>query len=326
MSNGDTLREIIIDAGGNVVLGEEGVLARASVNAGLEQGVAGTFRSVIFPSSLNTEEGLRPVVKFKCKGGKGHKKGTIFLPAPSSFSTADAAQYGDTELGFGAKLAMDLTRSATSSEGRAELQSQFTDVTNKGIDAVKGIFSGDNQRGNLLDLGKKLAPGATLAVGAGLQDSTAFGGIGKGIAMAIGATFNKNVTTEFTSVSTRGFSFTYDLIPSTQDEGKDIHNMITAFREAVYPVEANRGTILRYPPKWEIKFRTTAAGDSKRLRSFPALAECYLESFSTTYNGNNSFHTDGRPVKTDIQLSFKEDRTLTLDDIKQLEEKGKIES
>jgi len=310
-----TFKEVVNAAGD--------ALREASEFTNLEQGVAGTFRSVIFPSSLNTEEGLRPIVKFKCKGGKGHKKGTIMLPAPSSFATADNAQYGDTELGFGAKLAMDLTRSATSSEGREQLQSQFTDITNKGIDAFKGIFSGDNQKGNLLDLGKTLAAGAVLRQGAKMQDSL---GIGKGVAMAIGATFNKNVTTEFTSVSTRGFSFTYDLIPSTQDEGKDIHNMITSFREAVYPFEANLGTVLRYPPKWEIKFRTTAAGDSKRLRSFPALAECYLESFSTTYNGNNSFHTDGRPVKTSIQLSFKEDRALTLDDIKQLEEKGKIES
>jgi len=290
---------------------------------GLEQGVAGTFRSVIFPSSLNSEEGLRPVVKFFCKGGKGHKEGTIILPAPSSFATGDTAQYGDTELGFGAKLAMDLTRSATSSEGRAQLQSQFNDVASKGIDAVKGIFSGDSKSGNVVDLVRNLAPGAALAAGAKLQDS---GGFGKGVALAIGATFNKNVTTEFTSVSTRGFSFSYELVPSTQDEGRDIHSMITSFREAIYPAEANAGAVLRYPPKWKIEFNQSAAGDSGRLVSFPALAECYLESFSTTYNGNNSFHVDGRPVKTDIQLNFKEDRSLTLDDIKELEENGEISS
>lgn len=310
---GDTFKETV-DATGKWVAEK---VETASNITGLEQGAAGTFSSVIFPASLNTEEGLRPVVHFFCKGGKGHKKGDIILPAPSSFATADSAQYGDTELGFGGKLAMDLTRSATSSEGRAALGSQLEDISNKGIDGITGIFSGDNQKGNLLDLGKKLAPGATLALGAKLQDS---GGIGKGIAMAIGATFNKNVTTEYTSGSTRGFSFSYELIPSTPDEGQDIHNMIVAFREAIYPAPANAGSVLLYPPKWEIKFKEGVSGSAGRLTSFPALAECYLESFSTTYNGNNSFHTDGRPVKTDIQLSFKEDRTLTLDDIKKLEE------
>jgi hypothetical protein len=288
---------------------------------GLEQGAAGTFSKVIFPSSLNSEEGLRPVVKFLCIGGKGHKEGTIILPAPSSFATADSAQYGDTELGFGAKLAMDLTRSATSSEGRAELGSQIEDIKNKSIDGMKGLITGDNKMENLKDLGKDLAPGATLALGAKMQslDGTGMSGIGKGIAMAIGATFNKNVTTEYTSGSTRGFSFSYELIPSTPNEGQDIHNMIVAFREAIYPSTANFGSVLLYPPKWKIEFKEEASGTGARLTSFPALAECYLESFTTTYNGNNSFHTDGRPVKTDIQLSFKEDRTLTLDDIKELE-------
>lgn len=285
---------------------------------GLEQGGGGgTFSSVTFPSSLNSEKGLRPIVQFNCLEGKSHKGGQIILPAPSSFATADNAQYGDTELGFGGKLAMNLVRSATSSEGREQLGSQFDNLLNKGTDTVKGLFSGDSKLDNFKDLGSKLAPGAALAYGASLQDSG--GGIGKGVAMAVGATFNKNVTTEFTSVSTRGFSFTYELVPSSQAEGQTIHNMIVALREGVYPSTAVQGTILRYPPKWKINFYE-GLDNQVRLKSFPALAECYLESFTTTYNGNNSFHIDGRPVKTDISLNFKEDRSLTLDDIRELEE------
>ena len=275
------------------------------------QGPTGTFSHIVFPISLVSETGLRPVVQFYCKGGRGHNEGSIILPAPSSFATADSAQYGDIALGFGGKLAMDLTRSATTSEGRADIGSQLADIKNKGIDTLKGAFSGDK------DIQNALVGGASLALGARLQDSE---GIGKGVAMAIGATFNKNVTTEFTSVSTRQFSFTYELIPSSQGEGQDIHNMIVAFREAIYPASAAEGSILRYPPKWTIKFLEKADGAAARLRSFPQLAECYLESFSTTYNGNNSFHVDGRPVKTDISFNFKEDRSLTLDDIRKLEE------
>ena len=285
-----------------------------SKETGLEQGAAGTFSKVIFPSSLNTQEGLRPVVRFFCIGGKDHKEGTIILPAPSSFATADTAQYGDTDLGFGGKLAMDLTRSATSSEGRAGIINQANSAGFRGIDDLKNIFSAG---GALEKRREELTKAAVQQLGAKMQGKE---GISKGVAMAIGATFNKNVTTEFTSVSTRGFSFSYELIPSTPDEGQDIHNMIVAFREAIYPAPANFGSVLRYPPKWKIEFLEGVSGYAGRLKSFPALAECYLESFSTTYNGNNSFHTDGRPVKTDIQLSFKEDRALTLDDIKELEE------
>ena len=273
-------------------------------------GPAGTFTQIVFPSSLNEETGLRPVVQFVCKGGRGHNAGSIILPAPSSFATADSAQYGSAELGFGGKLAMDLTQTAIT-EGGDSAMSAIEGAANKIMGDLKGAFSGDK------DIQNALVGGASLAFGADLQGEE---GIGKGVAMAIGATFNKNVTTEFTSVSTRSFSFTYELVPSSQDEGQHIHNMIVAFREAIYPASAAEGSVLRYPPKWTIKFLEKADGDAARLRSFPALAECYLESFSTTYNGNNSFHVDGRPVKTDITFSFKEDRSLTLDDIRKLEE------
>jgi hypothetical protein len=268
----------------------------------------GSFGSSTFPSSLNSEKGRRPVVQFVCKGGKTHKEGSIILPAPSSFATADNAQYGDTELGFGGKLAMNLTKTGQTS-GLKAAGGALMDSIGKGGGVLKDILSADN-------LGQGLNSDAALLAGAAAQDSE---GTVKGAAMAIGAVFNKNVTTEFTSVSTRGFTFTYELVPSSQVEGQIIHNMIVAFREGIYPSTAVEGTILRYPPKWEVNFLERADGSKNRLKSFPALAECYLESFTTTYNGNNSFHYDGRPVKTDITLSFKEDRTLTLDDIRELE-------
>ena len=287
------------------------VAARLTTAVGdAAQGPTGTFSQIVFPISLISETGLRPVVQFSCKGGRGHNASSIILPAPSSFATADSAQYGDAELGFGGKLAMNLTQTGITKGGGAAM-SEVTAAANKGIDTLKGAFSGDK------DIQNTLVGGAALARGAKQQDSE---GIGKGVAMAIGATFNKNVTTEFTSVSTRSFSFTYELIPASQQEGQHIHNMIVAFREAIYPATANLGSILRYPPKWTIKFLEKADGDAARLRSFPQLAECYLESFTTTYNGNNSFHVDGQPVKTDISFSFKEDRSLTLDDIRKLEE------
>jgi len=302
-------------------------LEKISGVLGLEQGAAGDFRSTIFPNSLVEQTGIRPVVLFFCQGGKGHLSGSLVLPAPSSFGNADTAQYGSTELGFGGKLAMDFVKSATTSEGRAQIGSQFDNLVGKGKSLLNRRKEDDfNQTQTIKDLAKAAAPTLALKKAAELNEQGE--GIGKGIAMAIGVTFNKNVTTEFTSVSTRSFSFSYDLIPSTQEEGEAIHRMVTAFRQGVYPskAEGTFGQILRYPPKWNIRFLNSLSGNSERPPGFPALAECYLTSFTTTYNGNNSFHVDGRPVQTNIQFTFQEDRSLTLEDINELEETGEISS
>jgi len=141
----------------------------------------------------------------------------------------------------------------------------------------------------------------------------------QGAAFALGISMNKNVTTEFTGVGTRSFGFQYKLVPSTIEEGKTIHEITKFLRSAIYPTkDVNAfGAVLRYPPKFKIRFFNRIGGS--RLKSIPAIFDCFLESLSTTYNGNNSFHYDGRPVDTDIQFTFKETRALTSKDIEDLE-------
>lgn len=284
---------------------------------------------LVFPFSLNDQkknQGLRPVVIFECKGGRSHPEGEIVFPAPSSFASADKATYGQAEMGFLAKKAMDAVASTRqnvesgTSMGDAVAATVGSSV--KGISDIVSDFKADEN--GLKNLGKALSLQEVAKKDAGILGKVegmvpGTDGLAAGVAIAMGATLNKNITTEFTGVSTRSFAFSYELVPFSPGEGDIINEIINIFRRAVYPSKDNLGAVLRYPPKWKIRFETRLSGDSSILTSYPAIAECYLDSFSATYNENNSFHTDGTPVKTTIQLNFQEDRALTVEDIDELE-------
>ena len=262
----------------------------------------GTTEAMVFPSVLSSLESIRPVINIRCIGGP-NSGGSVTLPCPAGFGVTDGASYNDAELGFLGNIAFEQITNLR--QNGADFNS-----VNQGI----GRLADQALSGNLPESLKDFAA-AQLNRGIGALADT--NGLGKGIAVGVGAVLNKNVTTEFTGVGTRSFSFQYKLVPSSQEEGAAIGSITRFLRQGLYPSKSAAESVLRYPPRWKIEFRTKINGDT--LQSIPRIAECYLESFATTYNGSNSFHTDGVPTDTDISLSFKEFRALTLEDINKLE-------
>jgi hypothetical protein len=259
---------------------------------------------MVFPSVLNTLNSIRPVINILCVGGDNDGK-SVTLPCPTGFNVTDGASYNDAELGFLGKVALDQITSLQQSGASFDNRDQ-------GLSAVKDdLMSIAPGSGNFVKSLKEFSAAASDV-----------GGIGKGVAIGVGAILNKNVTTEFTGVGTRSFSFQYKLVPSSQDEGAEIGNITKFLRQGIYPSKSAAGSVLKYPPRWKLSFLTKINGEP--LPTIPAIAECYMESFATTYNGSNSFHHDGVPVDTDISLSFKEFRALTLEDINDLDAGGSV--
>lgn len=277
--------------------------------------------AIVFPSILNEldkEKLIRPVLQIAQINGPGAGR-SLVLPCPVGFGITDGASYNEIELGilgtkanritsaFATKGAAGAIGAATS--GLGSMAAKFMNEEGN-FDFAQGV------RDNFTSLGSLgLAAAASGQVNVpGVSQAVA-----QGAAIALGVSMNKNITTEFTGVGTRSFSFQYKLVPSSQDEGKTIHEITKFLRSGIYPKkDANVfGAVLRYPPKFSLRFENRIGGS--RLKSIPAISDCFLESFSTTYNGNNSFHRDGVPVDTDIQLTFKETRALTLEDIDKLE-------
>lgn len=128
-----------------------------------------------------------------------------------------------------------------------------------------------------------------------------------------GITINPNKRASLQGPQLRTFRFTFKLIPLSQREAQEIKNIVTFFREEMYPdVNDVEGisTAQRFPSKFDIKM----SYDGYRVAT--GILPCFLTNVDVVYNPNSmAWHSDGNPQETDISLSFIEERTLTKRDI-----------
>lgn len=242
--------------------------------------------SYVFPTELKSSSSTRPMIRFECLQDSG---AIIYLPVPEGLQFSDSATYNDTELGF--------------------LGGQISN----GANILKN-------GGGLADLGKNALSNLPKDAGGILQAITANTGLSdevkSAVGIATGTTLNKNITSEFTAVGTRGYSFSFQMIPKSKDEATEIKNIVTAFRLGLYPT--GNQYQLKYPPKWKIQVVSSPTGSSDSAY-LPKIYDTYMTAFSSTYNqSGNLWYTDGSPLETTIALTFSETRALTREDIAKL--------
>ena len=247
--------------------------------------------SLVYPLELKSLP-TRPTIRFMKDGGSGTGGlSSVSMPAPNSIAFADSASYNNAELGAKGQLAAEGAKTAMAGKPISAM-----------TDAVKSAVGGVSGMG---------VSGLAQALTAG---SSAGEGVKAGVSIGVGATLNKNITTEFTGVGTREFSFAFKFISSSADETGAVNSIFKLFRSGLYP----KGNLyqLKYPPKWQIKFMANGA----EIEHIPKIFECYLKDMTSTYNaGSNSWRVDGSPLESDLTLTFVETRALTLDDIIKLE-------
>jgi len=244
------------------------------------------------------------------------QKVTIYVPCPAGIGFSDAATYNDAEMGFlGNAQMQDKIKSLNNTSGLNEGSLGVGDIAAR----AGGVAGGLGIKSMLNSLTKEFQGGDTMNTLA-----AATGGFANALAIARGVTLNKNITTEFTGVGTRQFQFQFKFVPSSLQEAKRIDKIVRYLRRGVYPTPTAGGISLKYPPKYQIQFLSHV--DGEHLTSIPRIFPCYLESISTTYNGSNAWFQapngapeESAPVETDIQISFKEERALTMNDILKLE-------
>ena len=237
-----------------------------------------------FPSDIKSSA---QCLVFTCYGASTTQ---VVLPMPGSLQFADGASYNGKELGIRGAMAMNAA-STLSGQGAnmASARNIVTDQFNKGKSAVEG--------GSI----SNLIQGISSAFSGAMGDS-----ITSGINIGTGTTLNTHITTEFTSVNTRIFSFSFQLIPQNSGESKAIANIVTRFRENLYP-EATQFQ-LKYPPKWKIS--------TKNANGLPKIGELYLTDVDTTYNSTTNFwREDGYPLETTLVVRFMETKAHTKDSI-----------
>jgi len=249
---------------------------------------------IVFPSDLLELSGRLafPQIEFTVQedASGGGAFTSIYLPMPSGVSFNDGGDYGEMALG-------DIAAGG-------------------GMDALAKLMQGD------------MGGAARSAGGAiGQQYSSLTGARGKAILAATlpgvdeeTAMFAQkkikppNQNTTFKGNNLRNFSFNFKLIANSERDTEAIARIQTTFRRYSYAGSSDDApnVILDYPPLWKIRF---LEGDRENIY-LPKIFACYLESFQCTFNGEaNMFRYDGSPFSIDCQLSFKETRVLTRNDI-----------
>lgn len=139
-------------------------------------------------------------------------------------------------------------------------------------------------------------------------------GVGGAVRSATGLTTNPNTRAIFKDVPIRNFSFTFQLIPTSQNEAIVVEKIIKRFRTELYPTALQGGGVnigYRFPNRFQIKVKY----NNREIQGIKFLP-VYLQSFNATYNSATAgMHSDGRFSAVDISLTFSETRAITKKDV-----------
>ena len=206
----------------------------------------------------------------------------ISMYMPPSVQVQYGANYTDTEIGAAANIA-----------GQAFQQFQNNnsamDVLNKSL--------------------KKLAPELgdgmiRMALGAadmipGLQ------GMQEVIDMQRGYVKAPQMELAFKGIPKRNFSYTFTMIPKSEEEAKVVQRIVKAFKVNMLPTRTHGTSVrrLNIPNTFDIEYYYNGALNTNLHK----IGECVLDNMQVTYGGDKyKAYEGGVPVVTNITLSFKE--------------------
>lgn len=240
-----------------------------------------------------TRSGVQPSTRFPLD--------TAELYLPSQINFRDAAEYQNVNLGMiGGAAALALREGGTGAQMLVDAMSNALPSFEDLQDAfVNGLRSETAQVAALRTVGR-------------LSE-----GVGGAIETETGITLNPNRRSTFKGIGLRRFNFSFQLIPTSEDEAQQIREIIGFFRHNMYPdIKGQFGNLagtsaaFTFPSKFEISM----VYGSKRVGTMTL--PMFLEHVNVTYNPNSmAFHSDGEPQETVMDLAFIEERALTKPDI-----------
>ena len=275
-----------------------------------------------FSYPINTNPGLPHYIRFIAKRsytstetsrGTSNGEVVLYMP-PDALKTSYSQSIGDVEMGGFISLAGANMAGVGSNLAAGDLGGAA-----KAFNVIKGNSKGAEKMEILAD-SLKAAAGGALKRFAGTQG-------GQAISKATGQILNPHKAVVYQGPGGfRTFSFTFQLVPKSADEAKEIFNIVKFFKKRMHPgtgagtgVNSVSSVTLTYPDEFEIKYYVNhkEVDGSDYTKPLFKIHNCFMDSFSTDYttSGIVSFMDDAQPVTTTISMSFKETQLLTKKDI-----------
>lgn len=210
----------------------------------------------------------------------------IAMYMPASVTTGHSAQYTDTEIGF-------------LSRGAINAYEKFSN---------QGMAAGLTEIGNMdQDLAKALQ-GLMLNTAGALPG---FGGLKAAVEMRSGVVLSDRMELAFKGIDKRTFQYEFKMNPKSEDEAKEIRDIINAFKFNMLPEfegSDSHGRALVVPNTFDIEYHWNGA-ENQFLHK---ISTCVLESMNVSYGGDKykthaGVSGDGAPpIDTTLSLTFKE--------------------
>lgn len=231
----------------------------------------------------------------------GTPNGKVILPLQANIAFNDGAVYQGADLGI---IAGGL-ESAMGSEGSFTMD----DGNLSAAGAALAVQKLSGLAGEALGAGAGALGGGIVGAGVGaIAGSNFLEQLPNAVASATRFAPSPNERILFKRVQIRKFSFAFKMVAFSEEEAKEIKNIITFFRTEMYPerVELTTGGDLplayKFPNVFKIRIKNRSGAN-------PAynIQRCYLESIQTNFNATSpTMYKGDYFVEVDIGLNFTE--------------------
>jgi len=215
---------------------------------------------------------------------------TMFMPADVKVNYK--SNYTDTSIGVGAQSA-------------SQVIGEYNRTGDLG-GAVDTLFK------NSGDLAAAASRNALIAA---LSTVPLFEGSKEALEIGLGQALTDRMEMAFKGIDKRKFSYTFKMMPRSQDEADEVKRIIDMFKFHMLPEmseSSSRGRLMNYPSTFDIKYMYRNSENTYLNK----VSECYLESMNVDYSGDRYRTHEGNdagapPIETTITLEFGEIELIT---------------
>lgn len=137
----------------------------------------------------------------------------------------------------------------------------------------------------------------------------------------MGVVVNPNMELLFNGPSIRSFSFSFLLAPRSENETKEVANIIRFFKQGMSPIRSQSALFLRTPNTFRLRYIYRGGGKDSDHKYLSKFKECALLNTTVNYTPNSNYATfpDGGMVAYQLSLRFQELEPIFNDDYSKLE-------